>query len=201
MLVFWEQKLVLLSVPKTGTTALEGAFSPHAALILRNPPPLKHAPIYRYRRFLKPLLVQGGGADESALKTIAVVREPVSWLSSWYRYRHRDALIGHPNSTRGISFDDFVLEYVKGKPAPFAEVGSQAKFLTAGDDGMVVDHLFRYEAQDKVLNFLNTALGTSVTTHPRNVSPVMDTPLSPHVLEKLREKRAEEFVVWESGQT
>jgi len=75
MLVFWEQKLVLLSVPKTGTTALEGAFSPHAEIILRNPPPLKHAPIYRYRRFLKPLLVQGGGADESALKTVAVVRD------------------------------------------------------------------------------------------------------------------------------
>ena len=201
MLVFWEQKLVLLSVPKTGTTALEGAFSPHADIIMRNPPPLKHAPIYRYRRFLKPLFVQGGGADESSLKTIALVREPVSWLSSWYRYRHRDALIGHQNSTRGISFDDFVLEYVKGKPAPFAEVGSQAKFLTAGDDGMVVDHLYRYEAQTSLLTFLNDRLGTNVTLNQRNVSPVMDTPLSSNVLAKLREKRRAEFDVWEMGQT
>jgi len=164
MLVFWEQKLVLLSVPK-----------------------LKHAPIYRYRRFLKPLLVQGGGADESALKTVAVVREPVSWLSSWYRYRHRDALVGHANSTRGISFDDFV--------------GSQAKFLTAGDDGMVVDHLFRYEAQSSLLTFLNGRLGTNVTLNQRNVSPVMDTPLSPDVMAKLHEKRSAEFDVWEMGQT
>jgi len=73
--------------------------------------------------------------------------------------------------------------------------------LTAGDDGMVVDHLFRYEAQSSLLTFLNGRLGTNVTLNQRNVSPVMDTPLSPDVMAKLHEKRSAEFDVWEMGQT
>jgi hypothetical protein len=53
MLVFWKENLVLLAVPKTGSTALQGALAPRASMVFRDPPKLKHAPCYRYRRFLK----------------------------------------------------------------------------------------------------------------------------------------------------
>ena len=43
MLVFWKENLVFLAVPKTGTTAIEGALSPYAAMVLRDPPQIKHA--------------------------------------------------------------------------------------------------------------------------------------------------------------
>ena len=52
MLVFWKELLVFLAVPKTGTTALEGALAPNAALVFRDPPILKHTPLYRYRRLV-----------------------------------------------------------------------------------------------------------------------------------------------------
>ena len=45
MLVFWNKKLVFLSVPKTGTTAIEAALAPFADIVVSNPPELKHAPI------------------------------------------------------------------------------------------------------------------------------------------------------------
>ena len=51
MLVFWKQKLVFLSVPKTGTTAFQHALAPHADIVILDPPQLKHAPLYRYNRF------------------------------------------------------------------------------------------------------------------------------------------------------
>jgi len=121
MLVFWKEKLVFLAVAKTGTTALEGALAPRAALVVRDPPILKHTPIYRYNRFLRPYLEKGGADD---LETTALVRHPVSWLGSWYKYRGRDDLKGHQNSTADVSFDEFVDEYTKGRPAPFANVGS-----------------------------------------------------------------------------
>ena len=146
MLVFWDQKLILLSVPKTGTTALEGALTPHADLIFRNPPTLKHAPVQRFRRFLKPMMIQGGGAKEEELRTVAAIRHPMDWLSSWYRYRFRDEIVGYKRSTRNYSFDEFVVEYLKGQPAPFANVGAQAKFLLDGDGNLGVDYLFRYES-------------------------------------------------------
>ena len=200
MLVFWDQKLVLLSVPKTGTTALEGALSPHADIVIRNPPPLKHAPVYRYRRFLKPLFIQGGGANEAELQTVAAVRHPIDWLSSWYRYRHRDDLTGHANSTKGRSFDDFVTEYMKGKPADFANVGAQSKFVLDGDGNLGVDHLFRYETGE-LEGWMEDSLGVAITLNQRNVSPKMDISLSPDIEAKFRKKCASEFEVWEMGRS
>ena len=74
MLVFWKENLVLMAVPKTGSTALEGALAPRASLVLRDPPELKHAPCYRYKRFLKPLFKQVGGENPELM---AIVRNPI----------------------------------------------------------------------------------------------------------------------------
>ena len=196
MLVFWKENLVLLAIPKTGSTALEGALAPRASLVLRDPPEIKHAPCYRYKRFLKPLFKQVGAQNPELM---AIVRNPIDWLGSWYRYRTREDLIGHPNSTRDVSFDDFVLEYCKGNPAPFANVGSQARFLTINDGEIGAQHLFQYEQWEKVIGYLEDRLEMEITLKQKNVSPKMELELSSKVEEKLREKRASEFRVWELG--
>jgi len=194
MLIFWKAQLVLLAVPKTGTTALEGALAPRADLVFRNPPELKHAPLYRFRRLVEPLLKVAGG---EGFETLAVVREPVSWLGSWYRYRLRPELACTPNSTRGMSFDAFVNEYCKGRPAPAAHVGSQAKFVEDAPSGPGLTHLFRYEDQERLLGFLADRLGDLPPLPRRNVSPAAEIHLSPGVEKRLRMKRAAEFELWE----
>lgn len=168
--------------------------APRASLVLRDPPHLKHAPCYRYKRFLKPFFKQAGGQDPELM---AVVRNPIDWLGSWYRYRTRPDLIRHENSTAHISFDDFVLEYCKGDPAPFANVGSQNKFLRINDGEIGADHLFQYEQWDKVIAYLEERLDMTIKLKQKNVSPVMQLTLSPDTEVKLRDKRAEEFEIWE----
>jgi len=194
MLVFWKENLVLMAVPKTGSTALEGALAPRASLVLRDPPELKHAPCYRYKRFLKPLFKQIGGQDPELM---AVVRNPIDWLGSWYRYRTRPDLIGHENSTRDISFDEFVLEYCKGAPASFANVGSQNKFLRINEGEIGAQHLFQYEQWDKVIDYLEKRLDMTIALKQKNVSPAMHLQLSGAAEAKLRDKRSAEFEVWE----
>lgn len=195
MLVFSKAKLVILSVPKTGTTAMESFLGPHADILVKEPPELKHAPVYRYNRFFRPMLEKFVGPG---IETMAVMREPVSWLGSWYRYRRRPFMEGKPNATHGISFDDFVLAYCQGKRPGFANVGSQAKFLEPQPNGTRVDHLFRYEDQPAIVGFLETRLGLTLDLPRENVSPSMALTLSPAVEEKLRRKCAEEFTLWES---
>ncbi len=197
MLLFWNERLVFLAVPKTGTTALEGALAPRASMVLRDPAILKHTPLYRYRRFLEPYFGKAGPMD---IETLAVTRQPIDWLGSWYRYRLRDDLVGHPNSTRNVSFDDFVREFCKDKPAPFAAVGAQARFVLNGDGTVGVTHLFRYEAQARLIAFLEDRLKISITLKQLNVSPKADLVLSPKVEAILRRKRADEFAVWEAAQ-
>lgn len=194
MLVFRKENLVFLAVPKTGTTALEGALAPRASIVVREPADLKHAPCYRFQRFIQPFLRV---ADVGELEMMAIIREPVDWLGSWYRYRQRDDLDGTPRSTKGISFDDFVLEYCRGKPAPFAAVGSQAKFVSDKDGELGVRYLFRYDAQKRINHFLTERLGPFPTPKRLNTSPAMDLSLSSDVLDKLKRKREEEFAIWE----
>ncbi|MFB2531967.1 gamma-glutamyl kinase [Paracoccus sp. p4-l81] len=197
MLMFWNERLVFLAVPKTGTTAIEGALAPRASLVLRDPATLKHTPVYRYRRFLEPYFATCGPKD---LETLAVTRHPIDWLGSWYRYRLRDDLVGHPNSTRGVTFDEFVREFCKDKPAPYAALGTQAKFLTDADGQIAVTHLFRYEAQPRLIAFLEDRLSIKIQFKQLNVSPKAELTLSPKIEAILRRKRAAEFAVWEEGQ-
>lgn len=196
MLVFWKEKLVYLAVPKTGSMALEGALAPFATAKIIDPPILKHSPWYRYNRFLRPFFEDVGG---QTMETLAVVREPIDWLGSWYRYRSRPDLSGHPNSTANISFDEFVLGYMKGKRPAFAQVGSQAKFLEDADGKCAVTHVFKYENQAGLKAFLEQRLGRTFEMKTLNVSPQRDFALSPGVERRLRRKMKAEFDTWDAA--
>lgn len=195
MLVFWKQGLVFLSVPKTGTTAWEEALAPHASIAVLDPPDLKHAPLYRYNRFFRPMFEKVGPGQP--METLAVVREPISWLGSWYRFRRRPFMAGKANATFDVSFDAFVNAYMQGNPPAFANVGSQSKFLEPRPNGTAVDHFFRYEDQDSLLAFLEERLDMRIALPRSNVSPEMDLSLSPETERRLRRKCADEFALWE----
>lgn len=195
MLVFWKERLVLLSVPKTGTHAYTEALASRASMVVTDPPDLKHAPVYRYNRFFRPMFDRMGGAD---LELVAVIREPISWLGSWYRYRQRDDLIGKPASTRDVSFETFALASCDDSPPAYANVGSQARFTESRPNGIRVAHFFRYEDQAGLRAFLARRLGPLPDIPLRNVSPTGMTDLSPEAERRLRARRADDFALWES---
>lgn len=196
MLVFWNQRLVLLSVHKTGSSALEAALADTASMAVLDPPELKHAPVYRYNRFFRPMFERMGA---ERMDIVALVREPVDWLGSWYRYRQRDFLDGRPESTRGMAFDAFCSAYASGDRPAFADVGSQANFVEPRPNGVAVTHLFRYEAMESVTAFLAERLERPVTLPRTNVSPRAPLALSPGTETRLRNHSAADFAVWEGA--
>lgn len=196
MLVFWKEKLVFLAVPKTGTSAFQTALGPHADIVVRDPPELKHAPVYRYNRFFRPMFEKACKTDD--METLAVMREPVSWLGSWYRYRRRPFMQGKPNSTHDMDFDTFVEAYCAEKRPGFANVGSQAKFLEPRPNGTRVTHLFRYEDQSGLIGFLEDRLQCKIALGRENVSPEMPLSLRPETEALLREAHAADFDLYDS---
>lgn len=195
MLIFSKAKLVLFSVPKTGTTALETALAPHAAMAVLDPPELKHSPVYRYNRFFRPMVEKFIGED---VATVALIREPVSWLGSWYRYRQRPFLSGKPVSTEGMSFDAFVAAYLAEARPAFANVGSQAKFVEARPNGTSISHFFRYENMDACVAFLQKRLDVEIALPKVNVSPEQDMTLSPELAARLQALCHADFELWAS---
>lgn len=193
MLVFWKEKLVLLAVPKTGTTALERALLPRASAAILDPPGLKHCSARRYRSEVEPWITRGGAEPH---ETVAVIREPVDWLGSWYRYRQRPQIRGLETSTEGVSFDAFVTAWMAPEPPAWARVGSQARFLTGGRGRLLVRYLFRYEDYDHLLAFFADRLGTPVAPPRVNVSPRIGLALSADVEDRLRQHAARDFELW-----
>lgn len=202
MLIFLPAQLVMLSVPKTGTTALEQALAPHAEISLQSAPNIKHATLRQYRAHVRPMLA-GLTSRQVAqqFKTVAVIREPIDWLNSWYRYRTRDELIGHPNSTVRINFETFIEAWLlpqKERP-PYAKLGTQSYSLVDQDNNVAVDYLFRYEAMPAFLGFLRARVKKPFKLKQTNVSPKIDTELSPALEKRLRERLADEYAIWEGA--
>lgn len=195
MLIFSKAKLVVFSVPKTGTTAIETVLAPHAAIALLDPPDLKHAPVYRYNRFLRPMVEKFIGED---VETLAVIREPISWLGSWYRYRQRPFLSGRAVSTDGLSFEQFVEAYLSDERPAYANVGAQSKFVEPRPNGTSITRFFKYELLQDCVSYLETRLELTIELPKVNVSPQQDLQLSSELEARLRKACAEDFALWQS---
>ena len=196
MLAFVAPRLVLLSIPKTGTTALEAALAPKAEMVLRSRPEIKHLTMSQYNLRIEPLLRNIPGPR---FKVAAVVREPLSWLGSWYRYRQRPQTAGQPNSTIGISFEGFVQDYLSEDRPPYAALGRQSGFLSPSPGKRGPDILFQYEQMDQVVRYFEDALKTELKLNRVNVSPPADMTLTEATAARLREALAEDYALWESA--
>lgn len=195
MLVFWDQRLAFLATPKTGSTAIEAALDSLASLVVQRPPVLKHTTVHRYRRFVGPYLSAASGGQDFTL--VALMRDPLDWLGSWYRYRLREDILDPRKSTSGRSFDEFVRAWCSASPPEFAAVGSQARFLQPRN-GQGVDRLFRYEELDRFVDFLEDRLGCEIILPRLNVSPAGEMELSRATEALLRDAAAEDFAIYEA---
>jgi hypothetical protein len=195
MLIFWKQRLVILSVPKTGSTALEMALAEQASVVVQRPPEMKHTPAYRYQRFLKPYLQNT--AHGAPFTAVALMREPVDWLASWYRFRQRADLDGTARSTRGMAFADFARAYMTDPRPEVADVGGQARFLSGMDGAPLgVDRVFRYEDMEGFVAWLQDRLGMTITLPRVNVSPPAPADLPAPVAASLRAWLAPEYAIY-----
>ena len=196
MIVFIKEKLVILSVPKTGTTSLQAALEPHASIMFRDPPGVKHINLGKYQRQIRKMLEN---LSDGPFETFGIVRHPLDWMGSWYRYRQRDQLIGHQNSTHGISFDAFLTAYMSEDRPHFARVGDQARFFKPRPDDQPLDHLFQYEQLDQAVAFLENRLGRRIQLPHKNVSPKVDLPVSDENYQAFQSYAADQFTLWQSA--
>ena len=115
MLIFSAENLAYFAVPKTGTTSVELALRARADIVFAKG--RKHMPAQRFHAKVAPFLET---AFSLRPDRVAVMRDPVDQLGSWYRYRTTADLRGSQNSTAGISFDQFILDVIADAPPPHA---------------------------------------------------------------------------------
>ena len=192
-MVFLKEKLVFFATPKTASTSIEMALGTTCDIRISKVPNAKHTPYRKYQRMLEPFIMTLTGDEPD---TVAVIREPIDWLGSWYRYRSRDELKGAKNSTAGISFDEFVQSYLSDSPEPYARIGSQAKFMSDKDGEVGMSHLFRYDDMDGLVRFLQNRLGKQFQLGRSNQSPKAELTLSPDLRTELETALAADYEIY-----
>ncbi len=197
MLVFYEERLALLSVPKTGSTAYQSALKDRADIVVSGPTELKHANMRRFDRFYQTMFKK---LFDTEMEVMAVVRDPIDWLGSWYRYRTRQELNNHPHSTQGLDFEAFVVAHMQKSPPACANVGRQSEFLMPRSNGAGVSHVFKYENQGTILDFLRNRLNCDIQLPQENVSPKLKLELSKDTDQQFRSLFAAEFALHQSAE-
>ncbi len=192
MLISIDKRLAFLAMPKTGTTALHKALAPHCEIRFGRAPRPKHMSMRVFEEFMLPYLREIGAGDT---ETVCVIREPIDWLGSWYRYRTQ--FRPKAKSTKGISFETFVEGYLE-KPQPeYAKVGRPTRFVAGRSGKPAVTHMFRYENIPGMVAFLEKRFGKTIRLPEANVSPRGgEMALSPALRTRLETERAEDFALY-----
>lgn len=191
MLIWTEARLVFLAQTKCASTAIEAELRDGATFTPGPAPEDKHTSFLRYDRVYRACFEGIAGAP---LEVVSLMREPEEWLSSWWRYRRRPALLGHPSSTAEMTFEEFVGDHLDGAPGP-SDVGSQAAFLEDGTGGIGPNLLFRYEDLGEFLDYVGRRLNQPVRPRWRNVAPRIDAHLSRGLRQRLHAERARDFSI------
>jgi hypothetical protein len=171
MQISLKHRFVFFCTPKCASNSVEAMLRPHVDIDLQGSPQVRHTNVRQYQRFLAPYLAEI--APDTTVETVALVREPVSWLYSWYRFRARSELRAtkHVNSTSHVSFEEFIAAYLTEPQPAFARVSSQADFLLDDHGRRGVDHLFAYESVGVLVDWFAGRIGVPLSLRTINVSP------------------------------
>ncbi len=192
MQVFFKQNLAILAVPKTGTTAIEAALKSKADIVFKGR--RKHMSAALFDTHCAPFLK---AAYKLTPERVAIMREPLEHLRSWFKYRTRDALKGDKRSTRGMRFEDFVKAAVETPTSPFANVGTQHRFLSAKSGEIPLHHIFAYEAQPVFVSFVEQRFGRQIELARINTSPEVDADLSDEMEAAFKAARKDDYALYE----
>lgn len=171
MLISVEHNFAFLCVPKCASSSIEAALRPYSDIALVGPPAFRHTTYREYDQFIKPYLREKVGRDD--IETVCVIREPISWLNSWYRYRSRSELRNpnEPNSTFGIRFPEFIEAYMSPNPPPWADVGCQYDFINDQANNIGVNKVFLHENIGEFAGYMSSKIGKNIVLGKENVSP------------------------------
>jgi hypothetical protein len=175
-----------ICIPKCGSTTVERFMRPSCDFSLSGNPQLKHIRYEQVQANIWPLLAQ---LHLKVPYTFAVMREPVSWVESWYRFRARDELAppNHPqhhNYTGHITFSEYVEAVLQPKPPSYARIHSQFYYVRNKAGAVGVDKIIPLEQVGVAVPALLAKHGITVAKPKErlNVSEVRETTTLPNHL-------------------
>jgi len=194
MMAMAHKGFAFLSMTKTGSTSIEATFSRYAQITTRRPPPMKHMRAATFNRYIVPIL-ESYGYPRSSYELVCIVREPVDWVASWYRYRSREAAQKSSGYTGDMTFEEFVGKLLDEE----VSLGSATQFVSARGKRLV-DRMYRYEHLGDAVEWMAGKLEIDTPTLKRvNTSPDRDLAVPASLRARLEERYAKDVALYEAA--
>lgn len=194
MLISVAKRFVFVANSKTASTSVESSLVTEAEIQRGGSPQRKHIFLRAALREYDFLFGRPKYAPETFFK-FGIMRDPVDWIQSWYRYRKGNKV------ARQIDSDMPFEEFWKQQIAQTEKSGKtylQRSYFTRMNGTLLADYIIPYD--DLVSHYATIAqgLGAEETLPHRNTSRIktLDTPLSDALIDEIRDYYAEDYTLY-----
>ena len=197
MVICANHGFTFLAMTKCASTSIERALYPLSSLRTAGKNiGLKHMKYRTYEKYMSPLMQEVTGGDD--LEVLCLMRDPISWNHSWYKYRQRDVLKGTSKFTGNITFNEYCEGYMKQDTAPYLVNGKQSDFFKNSKGNIGNVKIFRYEEIDIFIKYIEKKINSKLNIPKLNVSPVLDIDLDSEIEKKLRNYLKYDYEIYNS---
>ena len=196
MLIGLQHRFIFVANTKSASTAIESALRPHAEIHHGGTPARKHIALRCALKEYADLFARPGMEAEKFFK-FGVMREPIDWIGSWFRYRKRkDARNSLPPA---MSFAEFWARGDWNVTRRDGRRNLQREKFTAADGTVLADVILPYHGLAEQFPVLCAHLGMRAALARHNVSPkpAATVEIPPPLREELHAFYAEDYALFE----
>lgn len=197
MLIGVRKRFVFVANTKTASTSIEHALAEHAEIMRGGSPERKHIRLSQIGPEYWFLFSHPKFPPDTFFR-FGVMREPLSWIDSWFRYR-RGNKVDAPLPP-DMSFEDFWRARDWNTQRADGTKYLQSSFFTGPGGGVLADVIIPYERMNDYLPEIFELLNVRHALPRKNVSAVRETgdPLSPSLLAEMRDFYAADYALYDS---
>lgn len=195
MLLSVEKRFLFVANTKTASTSLEVALEPHAEVIRAGTPERKHTPLARLLEVYDFVFKREDLSPDTFFK-FGVMRDPVDWLQSWYRYR-RGNNVDAPLPEE-MTLSDFWAQKDWNIQRADGTKNLQRTMFCDAQDRVLADVIIPYPQLGSMTAEIFAALGIEAPLDHHNVSRIAPSADIDPVLEaEMRAFYAEDYALYD----
>jgi len=194
---------IVLSMPKCASTSLQQTLTPVCDLRFKDH--MKHVDLAFIETWVMPMLRARRATPPFQPRIFCLMREPIEWLHSWYRYSWDEAgqpaLPGGTRSARQpfADFRTFLDAYFSDQPPKVGGVLRQSDFIRGRDGTTHRVELFRFEHHQRMILELEALCGQKLDLKVTNQSrPKRAEDFAGVDLAALRRRLAGEYAIYDA---
>ncbi|WP_323034659.1 sulfotransferase family 2 domain-containing protein [Pararhodobacter sp.] len=181
MLIGVRKRFVFVANTKTASTSIDSVLCLHAEIMRAGSPERKHMKLGAIAAEYG-FLFRNPKFNFDTFFKFGVMREPLSWINSWYRYR-RGNNVDSPLRA-DMTFEEFWHARDWNTQREGGKKYLQSNFFVDAEGKNLADVIIPYERMNDYIPEIFAALKVSGTLPRQNVSEVRETPL--HLSPELR---------------